>query len=671
MNLNILQILLWPRDSSKSVRAIDLEPGKINVITGWSRTGKSAIGAIIDYCLGSEKCSIPVGPIRKLVEWYGLFVDIEGHLLLIARREPGEQQQSGDFFLAQGTGIYFPLKPEKTDHWSDVKVLFNRIAGLSTLPVKVGEGDSDTLGPASFRDMAALNFLPQHIVANPHVLFFKTDTIEHREKLKTIFPLILGAIDNAYLEAYHEYRLLDRERRQLSGELAQRHRAVETWRAQALGLHARARELGLLPRTEEPPQSYEKSLADLAEIPPAVSRQGLPLFQPGATEAAVRQLEELREREREIDREISDGRRRLSRLESLRESVSSYEKTLARQTSRVRGLGWFQEKLASKAECPVCGTRQDAALREIDRLAQAAEILAIQSRSVGNATGGLEKERIATLERIRELEKSLREVRTQREELEGRSKDGEAAGQRLEEVYRFVGKLEQALLSMQDVDEDSLLSQRLRNIEDQLKALEGRLDEKGKIIREERALEKVSRNLAHYAKFMALERSDDLVKVRPKDLTLTFESQDSSRIDLLWEIGSGANWMGYHIAALLAIHEYLRLQVQNGPVPSFLYIDQPSQVYFPSDYFARQDQEKDASFSENDLIATRRIFEALGEGLKRMNFKIQFIVTEHADAAAWGEIEGVVQIANWRHEVDYLIPKGWLTSSDEASGTLG
>lgn len=35
-------------------KTIDFDLGKVNVITGASRTGKSAIIPIIDYCLGAE-----------------------------------------------------------------------------------------------------------------------------------------------------------------------------------------------------------------------------------------------------------------------------------------------------------------------------------------------------------------------------------------------------------------------------------------------------------------------------------------------------------------------------------------------------------------------------------------------------------------------------------------
>jgi hypothetical protein len=259
-------------------------------------------------------------------------------------------------------------------------------------------------------------------------------------------------------------------------------------------------------------------LEDLTDVPVRVSRAGLPLFQPGATEAAIERLETLRERERQIDRELADYRRRLGRLESLQGSVSEYERTLTRQTSRVRGLGWFREKLGSSTACPVCGSRQESARSELERLGQAAEVLAVQTRSLSGAGGGLARERILTREGIRSLERDLRDVRRQREELENETRENEGAGQRLEEVYRFVGKLEQALETMQEVDADGPLTLRLIEVEGQISEIDERLDEKGRRIREERALATISQLIGHYASFMNLERSDDNINIRKSDL---------------------------------------------------------------------------------------------------------------------------------------------------------
>ena len=65
MKFVIDKVVLWPKKSEQSFRTVDFKSDKINIITGASRTGKSAIIPIIDYCLGADKCTIPVDTIRN------------------------------------------------------------------------------------------------------------------------------------------------------------------------------------------------------------------------------------------------------------------------------------------------------------------------------------------------------------------------------------------------------------------------------------------------------------------------------------------------------------------------------------------------------------------------------------------------------------------------------
>ena len=92
MYFQIRQVVLWPRNKALQPRVVNFVPGAVNVITGASQTGKSAIVPIVDYCLASNKCSIPTGVIRKSTEWFGVLVDTAKGQLLLARREPGIQQ---------------------------------------------------------------------------------------------------------------------------------------------------------------------------------------------------------------------------------------------------------------------------------------------------------------------------------------------------------------------------------------------------------------------------------------------------------------------------------------------------------------------------------------------------------------------------------------------------
>src|SRR6266446_8028048 len=113
MQLTILKIILWSKDETQSPRVISLEPGKINVITGESGTGKSALTWIIDYCLGSDKCSIPVGLIRDVTGWFGLHLRLANTEMIVARRNPGEQQTTTDIYWTEGLDLDVPLTLEK------------------------------------------------------------------------------------------------------------------------------------------------------------------------------------------------------------------------------------------------------------------------------------------------------------------------------------------------------------------------------------------------------------------------------------------------------------------------------------------------------------------------------------------------------------------------------
>lgn len=124
MQFQILKLILWPR-ADFDPRVIEFAPGKVNVISGASKTGKSAVIPIIDYCLCSNKCSIPVGTIRENCEWFGVVIStIEGEKLL-ARREPGDQKQTGDMYLVEGEKVEVPHRIEAKNHkqWASSRAL--------------------------------------------------------------------------------------------------------------------------------------------------------------------------------------------------------------------------------------------------------------------------------------------------------------------------------------------------------------------------------------------------------------------------------------------------------------------------------------------------------------------------------------------------------------------
>jgi predicted ATPase len=70
MSIQIQNIVLYGHDGQQ--RTLHLRLGRVNVITGASKTGKSALIHIVDYCFGSSECHVPEGIIRKAVAWFAV-----------------------------------------------------------------------------------------------------------------------------------------------------------------------------------------------------------------------------------------------------------------------------------------------------------------------------------------------------------------------------------------------------------------------------------------------------------------------------------------------------------------------------------------------------------------------------------------------------------------------
>lgn len=212
MFFQIEKVILWSKDAQKKPRIIKFELNKVNLITGSSKSGKSSLIPIIDYCLGSSKCSIPVNAIRDSTSWYGVQVKTESSRLLIARRDPGRQQSTTNAFFIESENIEIPLFIERhTTNINNVKDRLNEISGVSNISFDFYDTGRLDKTRTSLRDLAAFNYQPQNIVANPNALFYKVDSFEHKSKLVTILPYVLGALNNRDLENLHKLKVLDEQ----------------------------------------------------------------------------------------------------------------------------------------------------------------------------------------------------------------------------------------------------------------------------------------------------------------------------------------------------------------------------------------------------------------------------------------------------------------------------
>src|SRR4051812_17401767 len=85
--MQILEIVLYGRQPGQK-RVLRLRPGEVNIITGQSHTGKSALIQIVSFCLGGQTCHVPTGRILDAVSWFGLLLQTGTETIFVARPNP-------------------------------------------------------------------------------------------------------------------------------------------------------------------------------------------------------------------------------------------------------------------------------------------------------------------------------------------------------------------------------------------------------------------------------------------------------------------------------------------------------------------------------------------------------------------------------------------------------
>ena len=122
--------------------------------------------------------------------------------------------------------------------------------------------------------------------------------------------------------------------------------------------------------------------------------------------------------------------------------------------------------------------------------------------------------------------------------------------------------------------------------------------------------------------------------------------------------GGAENHLAHHLAMLLALHQFAL--INKRPIPHFLIIDQPSQVYFPS---SRSYKSVDGSIlkteeqQDADLTAVRRLFQLLLDFTKKDAPGFQIIVTEHANLRE-GWFQDALVEEPWT-KPPALVPEDW------------
>jgi hypothetical protein len=635
-------------------RRIEFNPGKLNVITGDSRTGKSSLINILRFCLGSGSPHAPHGPIREGVAWYGLLAHVSETHFFVGRPAP-----SGDAtslaMLTVGTETAPPFDELSANTNSDsLRLYLGGLLGIEDNEHLTFPGQTRYQLSADFVHSLYYCFQGQGEIANPDLLFHRQNREWQSQAIRDTLPYFLGAQGMEELRKRQELTELRRELRRAQQQL----RAAQAERASGLdragSLLSEARDVGLAVAQDEPPtlSDARQQLRDL-----------LDQANPNAAAAAPAggEFEQLNRERRELGDQLREIAAQLRGLDEFAQAGDAYSDELGEQRARLATIGLVPEPADADATCAMCGqplgeehgTAHAAVQTALNSTRRRLDLAARDVPRIEAARDQLLEQRTSRRERLAEVNAALDAIASNDEEI---ARHRESLS--LRSYVR--GRIAQYLDSTQLV-EDAELNQLLARVDqltERVQRLEAQIDPDEVRSRVVSLLATISRQMSGWAKQLGLEHAEQGARIDIDRLTIVADTDQGPAYMDRGEIGSGMNWVGYHLSAYLALQQFFI--TRQRPVPRFLLLDQPSQAFFPRDRETGGDLEE---LNDTDRENTRDLYALMAQVVGDLDGQLQIIALDHADFEDPWFQDTVVQ--RWR-DGEALIPREWLP--EDASG---
>lgn len=616
---------------------ISLKEG-LNIITGRSSTGKSAIIELFDYCTGNSENTIPEGVITDNADLYFVVIHAKEAHLIIARTQAEKSTEAfykietGDFDIEHIGRDYFKL-----EYFIQLKNFRDELGHFFGINISNTDESEESLkykpkkGRPSFRNMVSFILQHQNLVANKHSLFYRFDEKEKRERVIDEFKIFAGIVDQQYYiinqeleEKRQELEKVNREFSRFELQKSERATVLDELREEYFSISG----FELFPTISSAhilstPQVY---IDELEKIKIEVDEN--------SDEYKKKYLELIRKKN-----DLLAQKRRLSiKLERINASIN-YANNYAEQIDKYQPV---TEAIKGKNVCPFCHQDSTTTEEAANKLRTAIEWLNEELRKSPQRVDSF-------LPQKREYEKEISVIDLELKKI----------GEDINKIIEINNKLEKN----KSLDEQSLkLKLRIenelewrRNINIQFE--NKKIEEIKKQIGQLESILQTNYNVQEkldYAERFINKAMNDMGKkldfessYQPVNLHFnihTFElyhlKQNGTKV-YLRSMGSGANWLYSHICLFFALLKYFVSLGEKSTVPTILFLDQPSQVYFPatidtaSEFNAKDLKDKEGKEADDDLQAVTNLFTQIVNTLHSMQqdygFMPQIIISDHAD----------------------------------------
>lgn len=640
MNCYLKAIVLLGKDETK--RVVPLQQG-VNIITGDSKTGKSALVEIIDYCLCATHCSVPKGIITDYTAIYSLLLHIGDTAYCIGRET---QSAGGKMYFYEveisftGEQITHELFVSLTP--SPVKEVQQKIEAALGMTITNLKGVDEQAKKPSLRNMVSYMFQHQNLIASKFALFYRFTDFSKRKDVIEQFPIFAGLVDQQYYSDIIRMESLKSSLRTKKLALNRMNKRVDYVRQHLLPLLQNYFALlgQALPEMKTSPQivAAAKNLPEFDDTS---------LFQDDNIVQRYHSLNLLLEQKRDQRRQVLDA---IENLKSNGQYGNNYDLALQQLKEQVQ----FAPAQCSEYTCPLCG-KEAASLSKIDD-------------HLKTAMQWLNQELALTTKYSQSFAEDIRKLKDQKDALHGEITDLLAQIRLIEKKYiqshelvtlrekvNYAKSQIRLYLDTIDIKEDDDLEEEISRIEAEIEEIRVRIGGYDVATKLRRAESFLNESMNRIAAKLDLEE-----EYRPIDLNFAlvdetfdlYHHQNGREKIYLYEMGSGANWLSCHLALFLSFLHYFASQ-DKSPMPLFQFYDQPSQVYFPQGLTEKESKQAEHS---SDLAAVNRIYNTLFEEVELIREQTgiipQLIIVDHVSNEFLDQKEqfDAALRCEWRHD---------------------
>ncbi|QPH83653.1 DUF3732 domain-containing protein [Campylobacter concisus] len=643
-------------DKEDKIHSVQFTTG-VNIITGKSSTGKSAIIEIFDYCMGSSEFNIPSGVITDNADIYFVILSIKETFLVLARKENDrkiflkEERNLPDIKLFHKE--YFDNKFFISN--SDFKVNLGHYFGLDINDIdedkSILQYTGQKKGRPSVRNIIPYLMQHQNLIANKHSLFYRFDENEKREQTIDQFKIFAGFVTQEYYilkqnlaNSKKQLKKLENEEKAINNQMEFSSKKIDTLLEEYEAISGK--------------KIFEES-SNIILSNPANYIDRLAAKDISIDENNDESIEKLSSLEKEYNKLLSEKRKLVYRYNNINSSIE-YAKKYKEELSNNQAIA---EASINVATCPFCTQETNVIANEANQLEEAINWLNIELRKSPYLLDSFESDKNNIKEEILIIDEKIKSIKNEIEQLNKITKSLEDNRSLNEQALKAKLKIENLL--------ESLIDRKNNNIEEKIKAIEQEISGYEKLLKDKFDLGKQLKEAEKYINNKMKEIGNKLdfessykpinLKFSLTNFDLWHEKENKDKV-YLRSMGSGANWLYSHITLFLALHNFFCFLSNKSLVPPILFLDQPSQVYFPTSIKDENDEfnidhieeKKGTNTKDEDLKAVTNLFNQLVSfcktTLKETGIEPQIIITDHADKLELDgvDFENLVDGRRWR-----------------------